>query len=214
MRWKFLTCLVITAGLVWAPEVTRADSFSREDWIYTAETTHPNYWGVQWGINSFTLPYRALQRGRDELFSHHFNNFNSADGKVHVGGVLGRFVLGFETNIGLFYGTMNLHHSMGHDAAARELSQDWGLGNGISKRTKQVLPYYLGGRQLGDQERQVGGGADAQTQYMVQPMQAAQFHRTGQLYYLSPPLPFRCVGGKRNGDARLCHLSFQREPHP
>jgi len=163
--WLFLCALSL-------PYRTFGESFSREDWIYTVETSHTNYWGIQWGMNSLLVPYRVLQRAKDAAWSRYFNNFKRSDDKSGPLGVGARLVLGFGGDFGLFFGTLNLHHTMGHDAAARELSLDWGLGDGVPKRTKQVLPKFFGGRELGVQERQPGGGADAQTQINVQPMQA------------------------------------------
>lgn len=147
-----------------------AERFEREDWIVSHEPTHPQYWGIQWGVQNLLLPGRIAQRGKRFLESRYANNwkFSSPTGGV-AGGAL-RFMSTL-LDIGIMMGSINLHHAMGHDAAAREHSLRFGV-RGVPYRYQQVLPNLLGGGVLANSERNLSGGPDYQTQSLVQPMQA------------------------------------------
>jgi hypothetical protein len=146
-------------------------TFLAEDWIGSYEATQPDSWGVQWGLNNFMLPFRLTQRGKHWLEDRYTHNWNFSSDSPKAGGVLMRLFVGTGVDFALFMGPQNIHHQMGHDAAAREFSRQWDLGD-VPKRFGQVLPkYFPKGGPLDDDERRTGGGPDAQTQYMVQPMQ-------------------------------------------
>ncbi len=165
-----LGCLFVGSNLAYAD--AESIRFLPEDWIFSYETTNPNLWGVSWGLNNYMVPFRTLQRGKQYLESRYTNNWRFSSDHVRPGGVLMRLLVGTGLEFGAFMGSQNLHHQMGHDAAARELSRLWGLGP-VPTRYGQVLPkYFPDGGELKQEERNTGGGADANTQYMVQPMQA------------------------------------------
>lgn len=143
-----------------------AEPFLREDWVYSIEPTHLDYFGVnRWGATNFMLPYRGLQRGKRQLESHYADNwrFNS-----ETGGVAGIFLRGASTfvDMALFLGPQNLDHALGHDTRAREISRDYpGSHRYVAKRFTQILPVYFGGRELQSHENVIAGkgGADLNT---------------------------------------------------
>ncbi len=164
-----LVCLLFCVSAARAEETK--PRFLPEDWIVTYEPLTPTSWGVEWGLNNFLLPYRILQRGKQTLESRYTNNWQFSSDHPRIGGILMRTFVGTGAEFGLFMGLQNLHHQMGHDAAAREFARQWNLGD-VPTRFGQTLPsLFPGGGPLAQVERQTGGGADAQTQYMVQPMQ-------------------------------------------
>ena len=143
--------------------------FLREDWTVTYEPTHPTYWGVEWGERNLMLPHRILVRGKHYIETRFADNWKFSTETGGAGGIALRF---FSTALdyGMREGLVNLHHTMGHDAAAREFARDYGI-SGVPDKFTQIMPKPFG-RELATSERQPGGGADIQSQYMVQPMQA------------------------------------------
>ncbi len=163
----FRTFLLLVVFFINAARL-QAGAFAREDWMITFEPTHPAYWGVRWGEENFFLPYRILQRTKHAVESGFLNNWRFRSGNGGAGGVALR-ALSLGLDFGMYMGLQNVHHALGHDAAARELARDYGLGD-VPSRYNQVLPRLVGG-ELSQNERNTGGGPDAVTQYMVQPMQ-------------------------------------------
>ncbi len=163
--------LVSFAAFAFMPATARSEnSFLSEDWTVTYEPTHPTYWGGNWGEENFLLPYRALQRGKRWTELRWANNWRFESKRGGAGGIALR-AFSFGIDFGMFSGLQNLHHALGHDAAARELSRSYGLGD-VPDRFNQVLPRIFGGSELAQSERNTfGGGPDSQTQYMSQPMQ-------------------------------------------
>ena len=134
--WKkrrFVRFLVLLACA--AVSAARAESFLREDWVISAEPTHPDYFGINhWGVTNFDLPYRVLQRGKHQLEEKYADNW-----RFHgeTGGIRG---VGMRTastmlDFALFVGPQNFDHVMGHDSRSRELSRDYpGSHRYVSKR--------------------------------------------------------------------------------
>jgi hypothetical protein len=144
--------------------VAAAEPFVREDWVYGVEASAPDKFGVNhWGLQSFPLPLRAVQRGKHSAENAYFDNFRFQSHPAVGGGL--RF---FSTMVdfGLFSGLQNFDHVLGHDARARELSRDYpGTYRFVSRRFTQTLPVFLGGRELDDSEKATFFpiGADAKT---------------------------------------------------
>lgn len=165
---------LLAAALAAAAPVS-AGEFLREDWVFTQEPTHPNYWGVHWAVTNYLLPYRVLQRAKHEAETRWADNWRFGDsvGSAAGGaaGVALRVVVGAVGDFGLLMGPQNIHHATGHDAAAREFAHEYGLGE-VPLRYSQVLPVYLGGRTLHFSERRTPGGADTQSRYLAQSMES------------------------------------------
>ncbi|MBI3550954.1 MAG: hypothetical protein HY077_00425 [Elusimicrobia bacterium] len=167
---------VLPAALLLSASLARADAgknpFVREDWIATVEPDRPTEWGDQWAINNFLLPYRVLQTGKHRLESRYFDNYRFG---AETGGLKGaalRVVAGTVPDFGLFMGTQNIHHQTGHDAAGREFIDEYGDGH-ATRSFRQMLPRYLGGRELRTEDRNPNGrGADANSRANVQPMES------------------------------------------
>ncbi len=142
----------------------RAETFLREDWVYSIAPTHLDYWGINhWGLTNFDLPYRGVQRGKHYLETKYADNWRF---KTETGGLPG---IGLRTvssvlDFALFAGPQNFDHVMGHDSRARELSRDYpGSHRYVAKRFTQVLPVYFGGRELDSRTEHATngrGGAD------------------------------------------------------
>lgn len=166
--------LLLAAALASAVQVS-AGEFLREDWVFTQEPTHPNYWGVHWAVTNYLLPYRALQRAKHAAETRWGDNWRFGDsvGPAAGGasGVALRAVVGTIGDFGLLMGPQNMHHATGHDAAAREFAHEYGLGE-VPLRYSQALPKYLGGGALHFSERRTPGGADTQSRYLAQAMEA------------------------------------------
>ena len=153
---------LVCAGAV----AVRAEPFLREDWVYSVEPTHLDYWGINhWGVTNFDLPYRALQRGKHHLENKYADNWRF---QTATGGLRG---IGMRTastllDFALFVGPQNFDHVMGHDARDREFSRDNpGSYRYVSKRFTQILPVYFGGKELDSQTEKVNAtnGADMAT---------------------------------------------------
>lgn len=168
-----LLALLLTAGPSRSePAPNDGDRFAKEDWVATVEPDHQSYWGIDWGVNNLYLPQRAIQRGVHAAETRWLGNFRGSGGGSggFRGGAL-RFFFGVMPDFALFGGPLNLHHVMGHDAAAREMARGFGLGT-TPERYKQVLPTFLGGRELKIPERSYQGGPDAAGRNVGEPMEA------------------------------------------
>lgn len=149
------------------------DAYLPEDWTATYEPTHPSYWGVHWYYTNGLLPYRVLQRLKHTVETRVADNWRFGGETGGVPGVALRLVVGTMADFGLLMGGQNIHHAPGHDAAAREFNLAYGDRRSVPLRFKQVLPTYLGGRDLGERERQPNGrGADSNSRAMTLPMEA------------------------------------------
>jgi len=169
--WGLLLALAASpaTSLAARPE----DRYLREDWIATVEPNRLDYWGTQWSVNNIELPVRALQRTKHELETRFADNWRFGRETGGAGGAALRLLVGTFLDFGMFMGTLNLHHTTGHDAAAREFDRAYGDGRSVSRRFKQVLPRMFGGRELRSWERQPQGrGADANARAMTQPMES------------------------------------------
>ncbi len=162
-RQTALALIVLVAGLLPA----RGEPFLREDWVYSVEPTHLEYWGINhWGVTNFDLPYRIVVRGKHTLENKYADNWRF---KTETGGLRGGALrtVSSMVDFALFAGPQNFDHAMGHDARGREISRDYpGSYRYISKRFTQILPAYLGGKELDSQTDKITssrGGADANT---------------------------------------------------
>lgn len=144
----------------------RADPFLREDWVISAEPTHPDYFGINhWGVTNFDLPYRGVQRGKHHLETKYADNwrFHSETGGLRG---IGMRTASTMLDMALFIGPQNYDHVMGHDSRDREFSRDNpGSYRYVSKRFTQILPVYFGGKELDSQTEKINAtnGADMAT---------------------------------------------------
>lgn len=154
----FLASLLCAAAVP-----VHADPFLREDWVVSAEPTHPDHFGINhWGVTNFDLAYRGVQRGKHALEEKYADNWRFHS---ETGGLRGIAMRSASTmlDFALFVGPQNFDHVLAHDARARELSRDFpGSHRYVSKRFNQILPRYFGGKELDAQTESVtnGNGAD------------------------------------------------------
>jgi hypothetical protein len=169
--FSLVAILSLHCSHAWAVEKPDApaelQSFIREDWVISAEPTHPDYWGINhWGVTNFDLPFRVMIRGKHQLETSYANNwrFNSETGGL--GGIALR-TASTVLDFALFVGPQNFDHVMGHDTRSREFSHDYpGNYRYVSRRFTQILPVYFGGKELDSETEVLGrsrGGADQNT---------------------------------------------------
>ncbi|MEQ1917614.1 MAG: hypothetical protein ABL955_00320 [Elusimicrobiota bacterium] len=195
--------LVLLASLL--SSAARAEPFLREDWVISAEPTHPDHFGINhWGVTNFDLPYRGVQRGKHHLENKYADNWRF---RTETGGLRG---IGMRTastllDFALFVGPQNFDHVMGHDSRARELSRDYpGSHRYVSKRFSQVLPVYFGGKELQSPNENItnGNGADLSTL-----TNSTLWEMRNQFFYFSAK---RIMAEERANSTQLENLIFQR----
>lgn len=188
-----------------APPLLRAEPFLREDWVVSMEPTHPDHWGINhWGVTNFDLAYRGVQRGK-----HHLEGRYADDWRFHTetGGLRGAAMRTASTmlDFALFVGPQNFDHAMAHDSRARELSRDFpGSHRYVARRFSQVLPAYLGGKELRSPDENVtnGNGADLGTL-----TNSTIWEMHNQFAYFSGR---RIMAEERANSTQLANLVFHR----
>lgn len=157
-----LLALLACAGI----RSARAEPFLREDWVISAEPTHPDYFGINhWGVTNFDLAYRGVQRGKHHLEDKYTDNWRF---RTETGGVRGVVMRTASTmlDFALYVGPQNFDHVLGHDSRSREIARDYpGSHRYVSKRFNQILPVYFGGKELDSQSEKISNsnGADMST---------------------------------------------------
>lgn len=153
----------------------------REDWVYSVEPTHLDYWGINhWGVTNFDLPYRGVRGAAMRAAST---------------------LLDFA----LYVGPQNFDHAMGHDSRSRELSRDFpGSHRYVSRRFTQILPVYFGGKELDSQTEKItnGSGADLGT---LTNSTLWEMHNQFAYFYGK-----RIMAEERANSTQLANLLFQR----
>ena len=144
-----------------------SEPFLREDWIYVDDAAAPDKFGINhWGLESFSLGYRAVQRGKHALESRYVSNFRSEGS--HAARIGGGALRGLSTMVdfALFSGLQNFDHVLAHDSRGREFSRDYpSTVHFVARRFTATLPVFLGGKELRDDEKNVNfnAGADVKT---------------------------------------------------
>lgn len=127
-----------------------AKPFLPEDWTYSVEPTHMDYWGLnRWGVTSFMLPYRITQRLKRRWEHARKDNWTYGSETGGRRGILMRTASSLSEVI-LFIAPQNQDHVLGHDTRTREMHRDYGTPRFVTRRLSQILPVYLGGGELLD----------------------------------------------------------------
>jgi len=146
----FAACLSLLAcapALCGSPAL---EPFLMEDWTYSVEPARLDYWGInRWGVTSFMLPYRITQRVKHQWESKSKANWTYGSETGGRKGVFMRTASSF-ADLVLFIAPQNQDHVLGHDTRTRELHRDYHANKFVTKRLSQILPVYLGGRELVD----------------------------------------------------------------
>ncbi len=152
-KYAFAVCLSLLACAPALCASPAMEPFIMEDWTYSVEPTHMDYWGInRWGVTSFMLPYRITQRVKHQWESSHKENWTYKSGTGGAKGVFMRTASTFADMV-LFIAPQNQDHVLGHDTRTREISRDYpGSYKFVTRRLSQILPVYLGGGELVDSD--------------------------------------------------------------
>jgi len=142
--WAILSFLLLSG-----PIAAEQQPIAREDWIIAAEPNTPNYWGIEWGYTTGTLPQRTIVRADHELENRYFDNFRF-EGRNLFLRFLGMGLRGATYSFDNQFTTdqINIQHVYGHDAFARMATGENDTFPPVADRFSQILPKFLGGSEL------------------------------------------------------------------
>jgi hypothetical protein len=167
MTLRLLLGAILLTDHAAAAAATAPRPFLREDWVYVNDVKAPDKFGVNhWGLESFPLFFRVVQRGKHAAETRYADNFRSDGSRARRIG--GGALRGLSTmlDFALFTGLQNFDHVLAHDSRGREFARDYpGSVDFVARRFTATLPVLLGGKELSTSEKSVvfRAGVDIKT---------------------------------------------------